>query len=100
MSKMFSQYCEAIDASVFSSDRLSDPQARRHFKQYVSRWQRQIEIEENNQGHELLLALQNANKLLTILMPGVAGLVIQDFAFVNNTLLQTTAAIHRAGGIA
>ena len=43
-----------------------------------------------------LEALKNADKLLSILMPGIGKLVIQDFAFVNNTLLQVTAVIKAA----
>lgn len=47
---------------------------------------------------ELLEALVNANKLLTQMMPGVAHIALQDYGFLNSTLLQVTAAIAKAEG--
>lgn len=48
---------------------------------------------------ELLDALKNANELLTQLMPGVKHIVLQDFGFVNQTLLDVSAAIAKAEGV-
>lgn len=47
---------------------------------------------------ELLEALVNANKLLTQLMPGVKHIALQDYGFLNSTLMQVTAAIAKAEG--
>lgn len=47
---------------------------------------------------QLLQALENADKLITQLMPGIKSIVLQDFGFLNDTLMQITATIHRAKG--
>lgn len=45
---------------------------------------------------ELLAALINADKLITQLMPGIKHIVLQDYGFLNETLLANTRAIARA----
>lgn len=45
---------------------------------------------------EMLSALINANKLLTLLLPGIKHLALQDYGFINDTLMQVTAAINKA----
>lgn len=39
--------CEAIDASVFSSDMLFDDERREILKEYIARWSRAIQSHEN-----------------------------------------------------
>jgi hypothetical protein len=45
---------------------------------------------------DLLEALKNADKLITQLMPGLKHIALQDYAFLNNTLMANTAAIAKA----
>jgi len=47
---------------------------------------------------DLLEALKNADKLITQLMPGLKHIALQDYAFLNNTLMANTAAIAKATG--
>jgi len=47
---------------------------------------------------QLLQALENADKLITQLMPGIKAIVLQDYGFLNETLLQITATIQKAKG--
>jgi hypothetical protein len=47
---------------------------------------------------ELLEALKNADKLISQLMPGIKHIALQDYAFLNNTLMANTAAIAKATG--
>lgn len=47
---------------------------------------------------DLLEALKNADRLITMLMPGIAYIVLQDYGFLNATLLANTAAIAKAEG--
>jgi hypothetical protein len=47
---------------------------------------------------ELLEALRNADKLITQLLPGVKHIALQDYGFLNETLLANTAAIRKATG--
>lgn len=48
---------------------------------------------------DLLEALRNADKLITQLMPGVRHIVLQDYGFLNDTLMANTAAIAKATGV-
>lgn len=52
---------------------------------------RQLEV-----SADLLDALVDADKLLTQLMPGVAHIALQDYAFLNDTLMKVTATITKA----
>jgi hypothetical protein len=45
---------------------------------------------------DLLQALRNADKLITQLLPGVKHIVLQDYAFLNDTLLANERAISKA----
>ena len=45
---------------------------------------------------EMLSALVNANKLLTLLLPGIKHLALQDYGFLNDTLMQVATAINKA----
>ena len=48
---------------------------------------------------EMLSALVNASEVLTLLwhlMPGIKHLAPQDYGFINDTLMQVTAAINKA----
>lgn len=47
---------------------------------------------------ELLAALQNADKLITQLLPGVKHIALQDYGFLNDTMLANRAAIAKATG--
>ena len=47
---------------------------------------------------DLLEALRNADKLITQLMPGIRHIVLQDYGFLNDTLIANTAAIAKATG--
>ena len=47
---------------------------------------------------DLLEALKNADKLISQLMPGIKHIALQDYAFLNNTLMANTAAIAKATG--
>jgi hypothetical protein len=47
---------------------------------------------------DMLEALKNADKLITQLMPGIKHIAIQDYGFLNNSLLAITAAIAKATG--
>ena len=47
---------------------------------------------------DLLVALKNANKLLTQLLPGVKFIVLQDYGFLNDTLIHADATIRKAEG--
>jgi hypothetical protein len=47
---------------------------------------------------ELLKALQNADKLICQLMPGLKHIALQDYGFLNETLMANTAAIAKATG--
>jgi len=47
---------------------------------------------------ELLRALENADKLITFLLPGIKYIVLQDYGFLNNTLLDNRTAIAKAKG--
>ena len=51
-----------------------------------------------SQRDELLKALKNADKLISQLMPGIKHIALQDYAFLNNTLMANTAAIAKATG--
>lgn len=42
---------------------------------------------------QALEALENSDKLIDQLMPGVKHLVLQDFAFLNTTLIRNKEAI-------
>jgi hypothetical protein len=44
-------------------------------------------------NQQLLKALKDSDKLIEQLMPGVRHIVLQDYAFLNNTLMANTAAI-------
>ena len=48
---------------------------------------------------DLLEALRNADKLITQLMPGVRHIALQDYGFLNDTLMANTAAIAKATGV-
>jgi hypothetical protein len=54
--------------------------------------------EDRELRDELLGALENADKLITQLMPGVKHIALQDYGFLNDTLLANTAAIRKAKG--
>ncbi len=43
---------------------------------------------------QLLIALKDSDKLISQLMPGVAHIALQDYAFLNNTLMANTSAIN------
>jgi hypothetical protein len=47
---------------------------------------------------QLLAALKNANELITLLIPGVKCIVLQDYGFLNNTCLEVEATIKLAEG--
>lgn len=44
--------CEALDASVFSSDMMFDPEAYAMFKEYLGRWNRAVE-EHDKAAHTI-----------------------------------------------
>lgn len=44
---------------------------------------------------ELVEAVQNANTLISQMMPGVAHIALQDYAFLNETCMQLTAVINK-----
>lgn len=46
----------------------------------------------------LLKALEDADELITQLMPGVKHIVLQDYGFLNQTMLNNKAAIAKAKG--
>jgi hypothetical protein len=48
---------------------------------------------------DLLEALKNADKLISQLMPGIKHIALQDYAFLNNTLMANTDAISKATGV-
>lgn len=47
---------------------------------------------------ELLEALQDAMKLIDVMMPGVRCIPLQDYAALNNTPIKARAAIAKATG--
>ena len=47
-------------------------------------------------NQQLLKALKDSDKLIEQLMPGVKHIALQDYAFLNDTLLANTAAIKAA----
>jgi hypothetical protein len=47
---------------------------------------------------ELLAALENADKLITQLLPGVRHVALQNYAFLNDTLLTNSSVIAKAKG--
>ncbi len=51
---------------------------------------------EENQ--ELLQALKDSDALITQLMPGVKHIALQDYGFLNATLINNTKAIAKATG--
>ena len=52
-------------------------------------------MEERN---ELLQALKDSDALITQLMPGVKHIALQDYGFLNTTLINNTKAINKATG--
>jgi hypothetical protein len=44
-------------------------------------------------NQQLLKALKDSDKLIEQLMPGVRYIALQDYAFLNDTLMANTAAI-------
>jgi hypothetical protein len=51
-------------------------------------------LHEVNQ--ELLSALKDADALITQLMPGIKHIALQDYGFLNDTLINNRAAIAKA----
>lgn len=47
---------------------------------------------------DLLEALENANELITQLLPGVRYIALQDYGFLNQVCLNNVAAIKKAKG--
>lgn len=47
---------------------------------------------------ELLNALENADKLITLLMPGIKHIVLQDYGFLNQVCMDNRAVIAKAKG--
>ena len=44
-------------------------------------------------NQQLLKAVKDSDKLIDQLMPGIKHIVLQDYAFLNDTLMANTAAI-------
>lgn len=40
---MFEEVCERIDGHVFSGDALLSPENRREFREYLERWERELD---------------------------------------------------------
>lgn len=57
MNKGQKNACEAVDASVFSGDILYDKDSLHAFKEYVGRWNRAIQEQEENQSKTATLAI-------------------------------------------
>jgi hypothetical protein len=49
-------------------------------------------------NRELLQALKDADALISQLMPGVKHIALQDYGFLNTTLINNTKAIAKATG--
>jgi len=43
MHPRYDEACDALDASVFSGELISDPENRKGFKEYLERWKRAVE---------------------------------------------------------
>ena len=104
-------YCKAhhpptVDAKNAEKARLRKDKFEADQTARAEHRQRQEEIERKAAEHdavvaqrdELLECLRNADKLITQLMPGVRHIALQDYGFLNDTLMANAAAIAKVEG--
>ena len=55
------QACESVDASVFSSDMMFDPERFAMFKEYLGRWNRAVEDHDKGEAEEAAHGIKEKN---------------------------------------
>lgn len=50
MDQRYDAACDALDASVFSGELVSNPENRKGFKEYLDRWNRAVAEQEESKA--------------------------------------------------